>query len=621
MWDTFKQQIVHIRIMAEILVFTLLAAIAAVYPVLPRHRQLRVRYNLWTKGRLLFIASLITLILLSYTVSVYLQSIEQNSLEVSYWVGSITITPLLVEFTQLGAVVGIVALFSVVFLKPNVRIQNEENLLEILRNLQSHEDYSTLTNLIQDKYRPLVNHPPAPENPENLAVAIQWAHRKDYEPAEGWRKLARDKKRLLKYHLGRIRYRLRETAERSSEYTNALLLDSGFSKQYPGVATELGLRILRDDSLGGRPRKKVVHRYLRELLKTENSLLYRNLEQNTGRDGLYRYDLEEQNRLVYALFSDFNRAVELDVYKPVGDKTQEIIREQRREEIDKYNDQRLTNTDISDEYIFSDPVFVGIQYFDVLVAEAFHQKVEWHVWLSYYESFTREICRNYEINEYSDPDAEWPNDYSRFLYEMTSNMRDWIKMMEEDLKPDVDSNVSGPPYHLDVVPEDADGAPSNSGSHMDDASGGEDDSDESDEEDKQEEYGDHVRLGRISTDRGQRNIPEMTVIILFSCHEEILSTAEIPLQFKAYITEIVFMCLLDLRKYEQGSLQWRYNEFMLYCLEENLTGRTSKASYREALKQVYQGDYGGQSEYGVRHEIHVKDTQMTGLVDDLDEII
>lgn len=609
--------------MAEILVFTLLAAIAAVYPVLPRHRQLRVRYNLWTKGRLLIIASLIALILLTYAVSVYMQSIEQDAVQVSYWGASTTITPLLVEFTQLGAVVGIVVLFSIVFLKPNVRIQNEKNLLEILRGLQSHEEYSTLVNLIQDKYQPLVKHPSAPQNPESLAVVFQRVNADGDKPVEGWRKTIREKKRLVKYHLGRIRYWGRETAESSSEYTNRLLLDSDFAEQYSGVATELGLRILRDDSLDGRPRKKVVHRYLRELLKAENSLLYRDLEQNTSGGGLYGYKIEKQNRLVYALFSDFDRAVELDVYKPIGDKTREIIREQRREEVDEYNETRLTNTDISDEYVFNDPVFVGIQYFDVLVTEAFHQKVDWHVWLSYYESFTREICRNYEITEYSDPDAEWPNDYSRFLYEMTSNMRDWIEMMEEDLKPDVDNDVSGPPYVMDVVPEDEEEPPSNSEPEADDMSdeGPDSDEDESSEKDEQEEYGDHVQLGRISTDRGQRNIPEMTVIILFSCHKEILSTNAIPLQFKAYITEIVFMCMLDLRKYERESLQWRYSEFMLHCLKENLTGRTSKPSYRESLKEVYHGNYGGSYEYGVRHEVHVKDTQMTGLVDDLDEII
>lgn len=609
--------------MAEILVFTLLAAIAAVYPVLPRHRQLRVRYNLWTKGRLLLISSLVALILLTYAVSVYIQSIEPDTVQISFGKVSITVTPLLVEFTQLGAVVGIVALFSIAFLKPNVRIRNENNLLEILRDLQSHGDYSTLVNLLQDKYRPLVNHPPAPEHPQSWTVAIQRANSEDYEPIEGWRRSARDKKRLVKYHLGRIRYWLRETAEESSEYTNMILLDSEFSKQYPGVATELGLQILRDDSLDGRPRKKVVHRYLRELLKAKNSLLYRNLERNTGGNGLYRYKLEKQNRLVYTLFSDISRAVKLDVYKPIGDETQEVIREQRREEIDKYNEQRLTRTDHSEDYVFGDPVFVGIQYFDVMVKEAFHQKTDWHMWLSYYELFTREMCHNYELTEYSDPDAEWPNDYSRFLYEMVSNMRDWMKMMEEDLKRDVDDDVSGPPYVLDVTPDGGEEPPANDDSDVDVVSEKEGNSSEdgSDEEDSFEEHGDHVRLGRISTGRGQRNIPEMTVIILISCHKEILSANEIPLNFKAYITEIVFMCLLNLREYDRESLQWRYSELMLHCLKENLNGRNSEWSYRESLEKVYDGDYGGNYDYGVRHELDVKDQQMTGLVDELDEII
>lgn len=609
--------------MAEILVFTLLAAIVAVYRVLPRHRQLRIRYNLWTKARLLIVGSLIVLILVTYAISVYLQSINQDVLEVSYWNGNITITPLFVEFTQLGAVVMIVGLFSVAFFKSNVRIRNEENLLEILRDLQSREDYSTLVNLLQDKYQPLVNHPSIPQHPKSWVKAIQHINEEEDGSVAEWKKSLREKRRLIEYHFHRLRYWLGETAEASSEYTNTILLDSDFSKQYPGVATELGLRILRDDSLDGRPRKKVVHRYLRELLKAENSLLYRDLEQNTSGDGLYRYELEKQNRLVYALFSDFDRAVELDVYKPIGDKTREIIREQRRAEIDKYNDQRLTNTDISDDYVFNDPVFVGIQYFDVLVKEAFHQKIDWHVWLSYYESFTREICRNYEITEYSDPDAEWPNDYSRLLYEMVSNMRDWMEMMEEDLKPDVDNGVNGPPYVMDVVPGEEEEAVSENDSDVDDTPDTEEvsEEDQSGEAKNQEKYGEYIRLGRISTDRGERNIPEMTVIVLLSCHKEILSTSAIPTQFKGYITEIVFKCLLNLRKYDQESLQWEYSEFMLYCLDENMTGRRSNLTYRESLYQVYHGEFGGQHEYGVRHEIFTKDTQMTGLVDELDEII
>ena len=59
--------------MAELLVFTLLAAIAATYSILPKHRQLRVRYSLWTKGRLCFIGLMFIVIIATYWVSILVQ--------------------------------------------------------------------------------------------------------------------------------------------------------------------------------------------------------------------------------------------------------------------------------------------------------------------------------------------------------------------------------------------------------------------------------------------------------------------------------------------------------------------------------------------------------------------
>lgn len=666
--------------MAEILVFTLLAAIAATYPILPKHRQLRVRYSLWTKGRLSFIGLMFIVIIATYWISILVQSKEQNSLSVSFLDLSATITPLYVESTQLVAVLLIVIPFVILFIKPSVRIRNDDSLLEILRSLYNREEYATLVNLLQDNYQPLINHPSSPVHPESLMrkslfiaeagedqeedkgkdekkedeseeereIDNAWrrqiretrralrGHRTELQDrvsntVEDWSERFQQTSRLLRYYGARLRYRTGNTAEDTSEYVETLLLDPDFTELYSDLASELGLEILCDDSLENFPRQDVVHRYLRTQLRTENTLLYRDLEQNTAMDGLYRYKLEEGNRLVYALFSDFERTTDLNVYKPIGDQTREIIREQRREEFDKYHDQRLTDTRIRDDYIFRDPVFVGIQFFDVMVREAFNQEVDWHVWLSYYESFTREICRNYEITEYSDPDAEWPNDYSRLLYEMVSNMRDWIEMLEEELKPDTESGPNESSFVLDVSP-DADWSVTESLSGEEDDSNDESDDDEeqaktegkSDDEEKQREpaeVGDHLRLGRISTGRGQRNIPEMTVIILVSCHKEILTTDEIPRQFMDYITEIIFLCLLGLREYGEESLQWRYSELMLHCLNENLTEGRADPLYRENLKCVYYGDFGGPYNYGVRHEVSVKDRQMVGLVEDLDEII
>lgn len=667
--------------MAELLVFTLLAALAAIYPILPKHRQLRVRYSLWTKGRLGFIGLMFILIITTYWISVLVQSKEQNTLDVSFLDWSTTITLLYVESVQLIAVLLIVIPIAILFIKPNVRIRNEDNLLEILRDLYNREEYTTLVNLLQDNYRPLINHSSSPVHPESLMtvsslfVEVDEDHKEDLEQeedegedeeeekeelpkarrrlvretgrtlrfrwtnlrdrvsstVEDWSERIQQKSRLLRYYVARLRYRVDNTAENASEYSETLLLDPDFSELYSDLAAELGLKILCDDSLENVPRQEVVHRYLQAQLETENTLLYRDLEQNTEMEDLYRYNLKENNRLIYALFSDFERAEDLNVYKPIGDRTQEIIREQRREEFDKYHDRRLTDTRIRDDYIFQDPVYVGIQFFDVMVREAFDQEVDWHVWLSYYESFTREICRNYEITEYSDPDAEWPNDYSRFLYEIVRNMREWIKMLEEELKPDTKSDLNGPPFVLEVSsvtdsPETE--PPSDEEEDSDDESGENKEQveteNESDAEEKQREpaeVGDHIRLGNISTMRMERNIPEMTVIILISCHEEILTTEEIPLQFMDYITEIIFLCLLDLREYDKGSLQWMYSKLMLHCLSENLTGKRTDPLYRENLKRVYYGDYGGPHDYGVRHEVSVKDRQRVGLVEDLDEII
>ncbi len=361
---------------------------------------------------------------------------------------------------------------------------------------------------------------------------------------------------------------------------------------------------------------------MRELLKAENSLLYRDLERNTAGGSGWYYKLERENRLVYALFSDFDRAVSLDVYKPIGDGTREILQDKRESTVDEYNKRRLTEQEKEEGYIYSDPLFVGIQYFDLLVREAFKQKVDWHVWLSYYESFTREICRNYRITEYSDPDAEWPNDYSRLLYEMISNMRDWIHMMEEEASPDIDNKPGDASWVVNVSSDEEPETQSECRSDTENDGEQEEPSEHiSESENDSQEYGDYIGLTSTNLDKNDKNIPGATAIAIFSCHKEILSTPSIPTKFKAYITMSVFECVLDLRKYERGSLQWKYSELMLNCLKDNLSDERTDQSYKQSLVSVYEEEFNGHPEYGVRSEIRTNDLQGTGLVSDLDEII
>lgn len=242
-------------------------------------------------------------------------------------------------------------------------------------------------------------------------------------------------------------------------------------------------------------------------------------------------------------------------------------------------------SDNSEDYIFADPLFVAITYFDIMVTEAFHQKEEWHMWLYYYDSITRLICENYEITEESDLSKEWPNDYSRLLYEMMSNMQDWLMAMEEMVnKEDYDLTKEKP---------------------------GSDDP-EADDRDADDEYADFIRLDSIDTDRGA-NIPKSTAICLFSCHRRIIVAANIPNYFKESLTEQLFITCGDLRKHDEGSLLWQYSELMLHCLEENLNDRRVGTTYHRVLQNVYEGQ--------VRNEVIVSSHSGGGVAEELDDLI
>ncbi|RAW44558.1 hypothetical protein DQW50_13525 [Halorubrum sp. 48-1-W] len=413
-----------------------------------------------------------------------------------------------------------------------------------------------------------------------------------------------------KYYVQLINYWLMDTAPEASSYTETLFLDPEFSAQYPVIDPDLGVKLIRDDSLEGFQRRNAVHRYLRTLVKTENSLLYRDLQNNTSTDGMYRYKIEEDNRLIHVLFSDMDRVENLDIYKPVGDAVRDIIVDQRRQEFDEYNDQRLTDTRISDDHIFRNPVFIGIQFFDVLVKEAFHQKVSWHVWLSYYETFTREICRNYEITEYSDPDASVPNDYSRLLNEMVGNMCDWMRMMQtEVVSRTSDTEACDVRLH---APEEATTSAARTSTNKDKSSVSSETASTEDETGDTDEFEKYLTIRGSYTGRDSASIPKMTGIILVSCNEEILTTSEIPDRFKRDITERILLTGVELRNHGEGSFPWEYSELVLANLEERLTGRRANSQYAEQLQDVYAD---------IRDEVFIEEDVGVDFVDRLDELI
>lgn len=590
--------------MAELFIFTIFATIIAVYSVLPRYRQLRIGYGLYKRGVLAIIGGFVLLTVATYVASLYLQHKELEtlgSLNTQYY--SLEFTPLTIDLIQLLSAIGLLLIFVSTVSKSNVRIRNESFLLSNLRHLYNRSEYSTLIEVIGDNYRPLIDHPIKPRKPPSQRDVISapewadaWPNPEDVEsdgeesssevgqrfrvpiPDEWSDRLSDPYSRALErlvYRWGLIQYYTQETAEEASAYTETLLLDPAFRQEHPLINPYLGIDIISDEDINF-PREEFTHGYLSSMLRAENSLLYRNIAENMTLEGVYRYRIDPDNHLLHTLFSDCEVAKTLNVYKPIGDTTKDILREQGGKDYDQYNGRQFSDSEYTGTHVFSDPLFVAIKFFDIMVREAFSQEMVWHMWLYYYESFTRLICDNYELTEEADRKAEWPNDYSRLLYEMVSSMRDWLNLLEQMVLEDegelTRTNDSG-----------------------------------------DKEYKEFIRLEDIDANRASGNLPKATVICLMSCHKSIVLADEIPMQFKEYITKSIFKTGVEFSRYKDDSLHDRYSQLMLANLRENIENRSSGAEYQSELGMVYDGE--------VRREVRAQALTGGGIHDELDEII
>lgn len=615
--------------MTELFVLTILGTIVAIYSVLPAYRQLRIGYSLGNNRIIELLGLLGSVVLVGYIGGLVIQHTDRNTLgQITIQGITIQATLLAVELAQLVALVVLLGIFLSVFIGGSVRIRNEQNLIATLRDLYNREDYGILADVLRDNYTPLINHPQRPsppqtrywldssiplnefgdvdeeEHPKITSLFQEAVEEKQPDTRWEWMRVkagaAVDR---VVYRGQLVRYRLAETAVDASTFTETLLLDPDFGTVHPVLAPELGIKIIRDDSLDGFPRRQFTHQYLTALLRAENSLLYREIEQNMTSAGGGRYQIDSENRLIHSLLSDCERAKQLDIYKPLGDTTKDLLREQGRRDYDEYNEQRLSPNNLSDDYIFSDPIYVSITFFDVMVREALYQQMRWHMWLYYYDRFTELICENYDLAEESNDTAEWANDYSRLIYEMVSNMTGWIDTAEQiTMSDDIDITTSlAEPEPTDVMDDEQ---------SMGDDTGDEDDGPETDPSEEYR-YKDFIRIDSIDTHRGA-NIPKSTIICLLSCHKRILTTETIPDSFKKDLTEHILIKCANLRKYDEDTPPWQYSELMLHCLEANLNDRRIGYAYHDTLDRIYDD---------VRIEVVMETSVGDNLVDKLDSLI
>lgn len=491
--------------MSEILIFTILATIAAVYSVLPKHRQLRLGYSVSTKHRIT-VASLAFGILLLYVSSLYFDYITEQATIPK--IGTLEASTLMfsVEVLQLVLAILIVGLFLAVFFRDPPTIRNDRSLREQMQQLMNDTQYTTLTSVIEDNYDSLI---------------------KESANSEG----------------------------SVAQYTETVLLDAEFSEYYALNAPQLGVQLITDDSLNEFARVDAVDLFLRAVIQQKSSILYREIQNNKHQSDTNRYEIPETNQLLYALLNDCDVAHQLRAYQPIGDTILHILEEQGRKDRDKYNYRRKSfSVGNNSGEVFRDPIFIAIRFFDIMVSESIYQGMQTHMWLYYYTHFTDQICENYQITDHSNPNAEFANDYSYLLYEMFSNLEDWIRLSNRSY-----GNITMNIQNADATVENGD-------------------------------------------------ILKSSTRCLVQCHKRILTTNEIPTRFKRERTEWLFKTYFKLAASQNSEAQ-KYGEALIaYMKQELMAYGNSPSPYRSELQTVFSS---------IEHELRIKEPMNLTLVNDI----
>lgn len=136
-----------------------------------------------------------------------------------------------------------------------------------------------------------------------------------------------------------------------------------------------------------------------------------------------RFDIPQHYPLAHYLFSDVTVSEKLGVYKPVGDKIRLLLTE---------NDQIVQRNNSSFGSFYETErqnsiIECGFHFFEIMILEAMHQKLTWHMRLYYLPLFSKCIIEKLDPTPDVDLNREWPTPYHYYLYRLIDINFDWIE--------------------------------------------------------------------------------------------------------------------------------------------------------------------------------------------------
>ena len=354
--------------MAELLIFTIVAAAAGVYATLPEHRRLRIRYSLpsWYSQVVLFST---VAVLMFFLGNLYLETAKP---QFSILCGGICLpAQFWLEGTQVLLATAVVGIGVKRLLEPNPIIEDDTALADQLRGLFSEQRFNILSLVISDGYDKLVSSDTPKPGLESRAV------------------------------------------------TESVLTQERFLRNHTEISITLAAQLLQDEDCVIDRGDFALH-YVKSLHQDRSSVLYHEVEVTGG--GYGSYDFPASIRLLPALFDDCEVAREVRLWNPIREGMQETLEEARSQPEDPYatrNDRLSLNRR---EVQFRDPIYVGIRIFSIMIHKSLDQGVESHMFINYLAEIGEGICEQYTISPDADRTEEFPNDYCYLLRELTDTL-------------------------------------------------------------------------------------------------------------------------------------------------------------------------------------------------------
>lgn len=402
--------------MEAALSLTLLGTIFAIYTILPEHKKIKA-ISSFGKSESLIIVYLAILMILSLIFGIFV-SIHSNKNE-----------QFIFEFTYIFLTIIILLLTLNYFFYG--KLKNKIYFLDKVDELLNEKKYASILALLDENYKDVFNFKKKEENNDFFDFSSLYNVTENKLKEDNQSNMKNKSNSLIEIIISTI-FSTKNNKEESNyifvENLKFKILNNAFVKHNTIIRPFFGLKLIKDERFDLDFRKRYAKLFFSNLLMNNESILYHEIA-NLSEISYEKYKTSSDYKILHNIFDNIQFANEIAVYKPIGDFMLKILENHYLEEFDDYNkyNERFIDQGEPDEEIYSDPIFIGIQFFNIMIKEAIYQKSDFHMWLYYYYNFVSRICQNYD-DKNANLNEEFPNKYSYFLYNIISNLIEWIKI-------------------------------------------------------------------------------------------------------------------------------------------------------------------------------------------------